>query len=480
MSRKELKESSECAHDGEVADLPSAMDRIQVLWELEDGVMYWWNAEVISITHVFTGNILAVGSVLYDRRPGFGKEECEVEFSCGNLVRPKRISRRQVAQPENSWRLHVSPQVLNEGDAEWSLRTDNFPTGRRAREENSQASHHGSDQPQPKKRHCRGNRKESRGIQRDESDEQHEIYDQVGEALEVCFKRLGRVERTIRSRFDNMSMEPHDYHVTVVRFLRRALLRQLQRPFRRATIGNGVVHAGHSLGFVSTHVDCTLRDFAAMAGDLCDDIFNAQFWPSLTAARSMSLATKEVCVSFPTLGKLCSWMGIHEDRDRESMLIREGSTASSGSERVLRVLGGMLIPGAMEAERGVRYYIGRSSAHLSRNQEAKLLHRSSSEWDNQNDCFVHPLQVRSESLPLARVSNCTEDVQEMNGRVFHISWRRAVGLSSRLWTDDVTCDGDALLGELHVSLPVIYFHFPSVCDEVNTVMTDELCREVVR
>lgn len=99
-------------------DLPGCFENIKVLRETDDLNILWWPAEVISITPVYAGSILSVGTVLYDKRPGYGAGEFEVGFIRGELVHPKRNTQMQDHSPDNSWRLQLNYHSNEKGDHE--------------------------------------------------------------------------------------------------------------------------------------------------------------------------------------------------------------------------------------------------------------------------------------------------------------------------------------------------------------------------
>ena len=102
-------------------ELPISMDRVEVMWETDDATFTWWPAEVITISSISVGKVLAVGTIVYEKRQSYDMQSCEVEFLVGQLLRPKREKNKskRLAASENSWRLcpDITPDEAD--DKEW-------------------------------------------------------------------------------------------------------------------------------------------------------------------------------------------------------------------------------------------------------------------------------------------------------------------------------------------------------------------------
>ena len=308
-----------------------------------------------------------------------------------------------------------------------------------------------------------------------ENDERETRVKKLERVLESCLQRVMQLERSVQvRRVDVMDTMSHHFHETVTLFLRREILLQLQRPFRRAGINSGIVDGGHTSGHVSAHVDCTLTEFAAIARDVSSNkYYGAGFLPSFTATQSISSATNEAYITFPSLQKLCCWRCIKEFGDREAMLIREGKVGT-GCEAITRVLGHMSLEQTSDGRNQVNYYVGTSSLSSEITEPppySNILFRRSSQWDPQNDSFCHGIELRSGCPPRQNTESVEECIELVKSTAFHLSWKRRLSLSQRMWTKDVTSDREHDLGELHVVMPTLFFFFPAVCREVDSVLT---------
>lgn len=459
-------------------DLPGFMDRIEVLWELDNGDMFWWPAQVLTLTQVFAEELLAVGRILYEKRPGFDKQMSDVEFILGQLLRPKRITRKHSDQNVNSWRLVVSSKNDSDAnDANWEEdqpRDSPMDGRKRARTVLQKGVSHTPA--------TRAGRDRSMDLSKTGSEPSHlgvNRLEELEKGMSMCLQRICSLEiATELQHMSNIKGMNQDYHKTVLHFLRRAILRQLQRPFKRSCTGSGVVDGGHTAGAVSARVDCSLRDFASVAGDLSGTEHGVSFSPSLSAIQNRSLAMKESHITFSTMRQLCMWLGINEFADKEAMLLREGSSGS-GSESMLRVLGGIVEPKKDIGTGEVWYLIGRSILNACDEDKSKILYRRSTGWDSQNDKFIHALEVSQFSHCPVLMPPCNEVPSERRSGTFHITWRRAVDLSRRLWTLDASREEEEGLGELQIFLPAVFFYYPNVCEEVDKCITTEFCKELL-
>lgn len=459
------------------AYLPSCLDTIEVLWEMETGSLVWWRAEVVSLIPIFAGTVLAIGTILYEKRPGFATQMSEVEFILGQLVRPKRRSMDDIDHPENSWKEFQGDggyECEDWGDAQRTMKQTNSSERRMCR---TYCPNLGSE---PKvKRACTRNNTSG-----EESGQDEEIHDtsritQVEKATDMCLQRLENLERSLQvNRTKELCTTNREKLFTLKGFMRRAVLQQLQKPFRRSNTGSGIVDGGHAVGFVAAHVYCTLKDFASLSMDASNSQLQAMFFPSLTAIQSISLATRSSHILFPTLGSLCAWMGINDRTDRETMLIREGKSSRT-RDIMSRVLGVLVDSADGERKSNIQYYIGRSVCRSKSSQTVQVLQRESMEWDPQNDAFVHKLQAVDEELVEANILDGNEDVEDLKSKSFYVMWKRTTDLSKRMWTEDACRDSGDIFGEVHVVLPALYFFSPKVCLEVDDLLTYKFCDDLL-
>ena len=289
-------------------ELPISMDKVEVMWETDDGTFTWWPAEVITISSISVGKVLAVGTIVYEKRQSYDMQSCEVEFLVGQLLRPKREKNKskRLAASENSWRLcpDITPDEAD--DKEW------IDGGNTEQFGNPLLPCNGTDQPPPTKRMRISKCNIEQSSDPLENEESETRVKKLERVLESCLQRVMQLERSVQvRRVDVMDTMSHHFHETVTLFLRREILLQLQRPVRRDGINSGIVDGGHTSGHVSAHVDCTLTEFAAIARDVSSNkYYGAGFLPSFTATQSISSATNEAYITFPSLQKLSCWLCI--------------------------------------------------------------------------------------------------------------------------------------------------------------------------
>lgn len=454
------------------------MDRLEVLWETGDGSRMWWPCEVIAVATKCVGHVLAVGTLMYEEMRNVEAQLCDVEFVRGQLVRPKRNPKNSRSESESSWRQVTNTTDDDNHEEEWcphrSLKN-------KARVKTR--SKHCTPVASPAaKRLCRG---EETGHQAHATSAvvndkpNNGNTETIEEAMSGCVKRLGHMEKKLEVYHMKSHEEMSSKSSCIVkRFMLRAILRQLQRPFRRNLIGSGVVDGGHTVGFVSAHVDCTRRTFSSLALEASDAGFETDCWPSIAIIQSNSAATKEAVVRFSTLRNLCAWLGVNEYRDRESMLIKDGGTSST-HETMVRILGTMVSKEGEGNARDVNYLVGRSSQSSTEFNDVTILHRQSEAWDIQNDSFVHPLRVATDFTTQTLPLQIEEDLNSLRSTSFHLSWKKSPDLNQRLWTVDVSQHGNEVFGELHLVLPAIYFYFPGVCAEVSNALSAQYCKNLL-
>lgn len=107
------------------------------------------------------------------------------------------------------------------------------------------------------------------------------------EIVETFLQRMAQVESTIKYRLaDSVQRQQKHMIMSVKMFLRRANIRQLQKPIRRSTTVYGLLYTGTTLGEVTTCVDCTLEQFSQISRDISLKEFQCEFWPSLSATQT--------------------------------------------------------------------------------------------------------------------------------------------------------------------------------------------------
>jgi len=374
-------------------DHPLVMDRIEVLWELEGGRLEWWAADVLSITSHDNGKVIADGTIFYESMFGYDSQTCDVQFIKGDTVRPLCSSSKR-ATLSNSWRFEQEQVPTNtEVDDEWNGAVR--PTKR------------------TKKSITRGT-----GIYMKNGGEQEHVQ----ASLELC-KRVSYLENLVTKvmrRTANLEKRRDFAHIThsshqedlrlknMKKFLRLAILRQFQKPIRRATTGDGMVDGGQSIGYVSGSIDCTLREFQQLSEDVdtlnktleigsdermgSDVVF---FRPYLAKIVTASRASQSLYIGFSSLSVLCKYLGIQELSDITTIMVKEGKSGN-GSDNMLRLLGTV---DCNDETTEVCYFVSRSYLMSESKSEYVALHRSNLNYDAENRSFMAPLTEQTKLAP---------------------------------------------------------------------------------
>lgn len=62
-------------------DVPPCSSRIGVLWDFPKKKEIWWDAKVLKVTEILIGDVLAVGTIIYDRQHTYETEALMLDLS---------------------------------------------------------------------------------------------------------------------------------------------------------------------------------------------------------------------------------------------------------------------------------------------------------------------------------------------------------------------------------------------------------------
>lgn len=62
---------------------------IEDFWETDSDQISWWSAEVLSIKNILSSNMLAISSIIYDKKNDYGEQMWSIELINGQILRPE-------------------------------------------------------------------------------------------------------------------------------------------------------------------------------------------------------------------------------------------------------------------------------------------------------------------------------------------------------------------------------------------------------
>ena len=87
--------------------VPLCSEKIEVLWELDDGLDVWWAAEGLEIDDVACEDVLACAVIRYAARGTYPRSDFKVEFLPGRVLRSWEPPQYINNNPALSWRIQV-------------------------------------------------------------------------------------------------------------------------------------------------------------------------------------------------------------------------------------------------------------------------------------------------------------------------------------------------------------------------------------
>lgn len=319
--------------------------------------------------------------------------------------------------------------------------------------------------------------------------------------------RLEHLERKLADVHKSSGSPPSPCTESVKVSLKWALLRQLEKPLKDLKLPDlaqiGVARSSH---IVSAQCDyATFREICSWLAKTHRCFESSQrtgriaFTPSFDIIQSGSCASNNLTIIFSTLSDLASFLGIRDDKDYESMVVKE----AIGEDRsLLRLLGTYLVeetrsltPSATATddkdghssicaesndqkilrEQHLCLYVASTPVtvvqELRRGSPRKLSESNNTLFDTviiEQKC-AHFNRVSNTFQTPWRVRRCTSDfavtcnfdldgeVQEENLQTyFTLSWSRLPHPSCKKWTRDVHDIGDNCPGNLTLTVPYIF------------------------
>lgn len=264
------------------ADLPCVSDSVEVLWELENDSLFWWKAEVLEICIVEGARVKAHATIFYQAHMQYSSQTSDVEFLSGQVVRCRSSSSNRVSQPANSWRPITNiDDESDQGGEEWTA-TKSSKMVERLRNGGSNVTLKPSNRMGARKGLAKSpeliDSRVSKAVttakslnSANKTIEDHSLQiNALQDTMSTYIRRLCSVEkRLLSNRLDSLQYDNGRSTTALKRFLRRAILRELQKPMKRSTIGTGFVDGGQSIGSISAGVDCTQKEFSSITSEIC-------------------------------------------------------------------------------------------------------------------------------------------------------------------------------------------------------------------
>jgi len=419
-------------------DLPAETEDIEVLWILQDDSSYWWHAIVIDIEECQKGSTLAKGILRYDPGPDHDDFSLQkVKFLSDHTVTssPKIRSQPSIC---NTWRYPPSSVTI---DSEESVDV-NYHSPQQTK--NNQCSINNSE------------KKRASGCLGKSTSQISNLQVQVSnleKALDISLDKLVKLEAKVEHLQPLNSIIPTFLISDLKNFIRRALITKLTTAYKRCISNSSSSERGQENGLIFVKVDCSLHMFQIFVEDMIKHngevtgvrLNDIQYIPSKLSILHPSLSVPSYNVYFRNFRQICDFLNIRDLNDREQC-ISKISTARNSQDLVLRVLGTMVYSIANDL---TFYIIGSDATLPSKLSASTIIYRTSSHWDSENDHF----SSSASALPTVKLCEVTANTQNS----FSFSWKRMDDMRSQKLTPDVTRNPNLQLGNLYVSIPVIYF-----------------------
>ena len=120
----------------ERSTVPLCSEKIEVYWELDEGLFVWWAADVIEIDDVDSEDVLACAVIRYAARESYPRCDYKVEFLPGRVLRSWELPEFINNNPALSWCIQVGS---NDDETEFLpvFDEDGTNASKRMREESS-------------------------------------------------------------------------------------------------------------------------------------------------------------------------------------------------------------------------------------------------------------------------------------------------------------------------------------------------------
>ena len=430
------------------------------------------------VSYTGTGDdVRASGVLLFDSMQEYDKECVPVDFLEDNMLREQRT-------PESGGHAQSMPWCREEDHVQDGSGTDDYgpdpghQTARRSsrvasRVRRATTTRSRLTRQRPGTATRSNTRRAERGVVRDGRVENMRTQlESLTEHVQVLHRKIAAHESHFLSRSDvNSRHADLDAVKRMKMFLRNRLLSEFQKPLRKPYVGTGESDFSSFLriGSVKCSIECDLTSFQKVVKDVLTmstrTSRQVKFLPSLTSIlhgpHGMPLGT----IIFDEDTPVFQWLELRNPEDRLKLKYR---TQCTQMVQAIRLVAGVQT-NTGDSTSFMSIFPGRSCSAQPRvtsnvvEERGRCLHRQTTAWDEENQCFVDSLELSAREPCLSSIT----DLEHDNSSCISLTWAFKDGISSNMWSVDATHTGDVTLGTLQLSLPVVYFYGMRLCSEVE-------------
>ena len=336
-------------------NLPEVADVIEVLWKLEDGSEYWWQAAVLEITPRRSKGFVGTGLLQYKPGPTVDYlSDYTVTFFNNGYIYHHQDGKKNHPFRQNSWRfLSVTSSATNTGSI-------------------SELSEH------PNANDVHDSDKERKNSP-ELSLEKYPSEDSADSVIRELTLRVQGLENSVLSIQDKLkqfqssaatneklsdSILSLDRLSVIANFkshLRRTMIHILGSSARTSIRNNKKIFRNHSSKDIVISIPCSITIFKWISSDL-NTTFNGNlvYIPSRHSIYYSCRSVPSYHVVLGTFKNVCDWLDIRDIHDRSSLCIRTDKQKDLSND-TLRIVGTVHVP---ENSGVCSYHIGSDVSNL--------------------------------------------------------------------------------------------------------------------
>lgn len=540
---RETRENTNTTHP----HFPSVGDSIVVQWLLGE-TLVWWPAVVITVDLDPTRQPIRHGEITYTPFQHYGSETMHVVFyylhsTCSRLVSHGKSTFDPVNSDSNlqlcSWTFEHDPDID----------IDNVLTGQDIRTIPSERALNQST-------HSLTSNPPSNAVERNEAFRPDNNYQEKGRSVSqpnpsllspasalmfpsVVYSaqptsippslqmRLELIERKLVDV--NTNNPPHSSATTesVLVTLKWALLRQLEKPLKALKLPElSTLGVAQSSYVVSAQCDdATFRDLTSSMVRTHQYFQGSKrtgriaFTPSYDIIQSGSCAVNELTVIFSSLSDVAALLNIRDDKDYESMVVKESVNESSSFLRLLGTYSVSQTPSAgtkttadasksfesssvcansndvstTQHEKYLQLYVASAPVAVTDDKRTEaidggshtglrlfrtvVIEQKCAHFSKVSNAFQTPWRVKrcSSNFNVACDFDLDGEVRECNlSEYFTLSWSPLVQPSCKKWTRDIRFIGEHCPGNLRLTVPYIFFSAHKNVKDLSVVLDNTI------
>lgn len=456
--------------------LPRQYDKIYILFELEDGTMYWWPTEVNSIQPGVDGSsaINATAELEYAARHKRPREVDTVEFRPDRTVMTK--------EGETSWCTSAEAADAGNGDMaekDWCPPQGSPPVRREELMRARDASDAADELNPTKKRRLQQPKKTRRapGI----------VTKAQFDTLRESIDKVSMENSKLRSRVETLETMQRVHQQCDHRDIINELVEEKKNIWKMRVLGEldrmvsmintktpgTAFHSAIQSGVFKVSDSMSYRSFVHIVKDLAYNPPSSAagattFWPSAEELTDARMHVKEAHVIFNSARALLGWLHITAEEDVRKALAK--SHKYKTTMEVIRVLGSCRWVDGDQTQ-PLRVFLGASSGARpgeGTGKKVSTIEYEHARWDQANgvmaaqpvlkDCAVGDLAPTKE----ARAGDLRSK--------FTVSWLWKSQLEGRGYSSHARADGVFRLGTVWIRLPYVLFRGNATCENVRNLL----------